>query len=1064
MPTPAEQTVAALDTYLREVIAPAAVVARRPLAIAAHQSIEPIPAVAAMSVKYRTVRPGWLWGPKWSTCWFRLSAKLDAAARRRPLHLRFSTDTEALLWHDGVPYQGLDVNRELARLPAPAITRDGRVELYVEAACNHPFGAVGLQWDIPETIRRWESATPGRLLVAELVELDDAVDELARSFAFALGLMRELIPPSPPMFTPLQPWLANPPLWQSARAEQLGQALRRVMRLCRPGSVVSSAAESISILRGVLAQPAAASTPVGHAVGHAHIDTAWLWPLRETRRKCLRTFSSVLRLMERDPSFVFLCSQAQQYAYVEEDSPALFRQIKARVAEGRWEPGGAMWIEPDANVPSGESLVRQLLHGSRYWLNQFGPRAKQRFLFLPDTFGFPAQLPQLMRLAGLDTFITNKLSWHDTNPYPHTTFLWRGLDGSEVVAHQTPAHDYNAANTPREFIRAERNHRSKQLIAPPPARGSHTGPRFLHPFGFGDGGGGPTEAMTHAVQLAADCDGLPRMRFSRTDEFCAALHADLSAARRAGSEIPEHQGELYLELHRGTLTTHARLKQANREAEDLLRLAELLIAGSPAPWPAAQLKQAKAMLDRAWKLLLLNQFHDILPGSSITWVYDDARRDHASIRALVQPIVDEGLARWSQAVATHEFRDPVLVLNPGSFRARGLSADGSTWLDDHAPLTLSAASAAASPPDDYHATIRANQSARHATLDNGIVRAEIDALGQITSLRSADDQSPRAELAPQPLNQLATYEDRPSLWDAWDIDRLHAELATIEARPATRWRVIAKGPLRAAVEITRPLGQSSTITQTVSLAAEALRLDIHTRIDWREEKRLLRALFPTDLRCEHADFQTQFGYIRRPTGPGHSAQFEVPMHRWMKLAEPDRGLAVLNQHQFGGFVRGSTLALSLLRSPIYPDPTADRGKHEFTYSLLPNPQRHAEEFEAESLVRPCLISRPAATKPTARGDNRPTSYSPFTLEGHPVQIAAFKPAEDGTDLILRLVEVRGVRGSTTIHWNLPTRSAIAVDLLERPLKPAAIDHQLRHATTQVHLEPFQIITLRITRA
>lgn len=1055
MPTPAEQAVAALETYHREVIAPAAFAAPIALTVGAFQTPEPAPYAEAIRARYKPVKTGWVWGPKWSTCWFRLTGTLKRAAKPpagSAWHLRFNSDTEALLWVNGVPFQGLDVNRDLVALPA-SVVRGGQVALWVEAACNHPFGAVGLQWDAPETIRRWESETPGRLLAAELVAVNERLAQFARLFAFACGLARELLPASPPRYTPAQPWMPKPPEWQSARAEQLLTALRRAASVCRPGAVGASIDDAERLLRDALAQPAAGSVCVGHAVGHAHIDTAWLWPLRETRRKCLRTFSNVLRLMERDRDFTFLCSQAQQYAYVEADSPALFKQIAQRVAEGRWEPGGAMWIEPDANVPSGESLIRQILHADRYWRSRFGDTVRQRFLYLPDTFGFPAQLPQIMRHAGLDTFMTNKLSWHDTHPYPHTTFVWRGPDGSEVLAHQTPAHDYNAANTPRELVRAERNHRSKQLT-PPPKRGQPAGPRFLHPFGFGDGGGGPTQAMTDAVNWARDCDGLPKLHHSRADDFCTAMHADVAAARSAGADIPVHAGPLDLELHRGTLTTQAWLKQANVEAEELLRRAELLLAGSPKPWSRGDVTRFRADLDRAWKLVLLNQFHDILPGSSITWVYDDARRDHEEVRRLVTPWIEAGLAAWSSVLDAAPGQ--AVVFNPASVESDGPSAA--------APLSVSVVAGA---PPSRPVECDADPRRRRAVLSNGRLEVTINALGEISSLRGGEDgNARRAEHAGGPLGRLVLYEDRPTLWDAWDIDRLHADSATPQLADATAWRVRPPGPdgSRASVEVERPLGANSRVTQIITLEADRRRVDVTLRIDWREERRLLRGEFPTAIHAEHALFQTQFGHVRRPTNPDPAA-FELPVHRYAALSDGAVGLAVLNQAKFAAAVRERTLWLTLLRSPRYPDAQADVGTHEIRYALSPIGDARDLEATAERYLRPPIAIE--NTRSRGRG-GRPAelaaAWTPLTLDAAGmVTISAFKLAEDDDGIIVRLVNLEPRSVECTIDWRLPVAKVTPADGLERPTTLRGFRHDVGARRTRLAFGPFQIVTLRAAR-
>ncbi len=591
----------------------------------------------AVRASFEPVSPPWAWGPKWSTAWFRVRGVVPRAeevgAALEDVWLRFSSGTEAMVWGraaDGTgwrPVQGMDINRDRVRLSdvLPRMKSGERFEIYIEAACNHPFGVTGFEWDDSEVHARWRSATPGRFEVAELVEVRGGLQELAWKYAFALGLLKELPEDSP-------------------RARVLEEALRAATNLVGDAEPFEGAAEAERVLDAAIEAPASSAT-VCHAVGHAHLDTAWLWPLRETKRKAMRSFSNVIRLMEREPEFCFLASQTQQYAWVEEDAPALFAEIAKRVKEGRWEAGGGMWIEPDVNVPSGESLARQMLHADRWWRSRFGEKGAQRHLYIPDTFGYNAALPQIMRLGGLDTFITNKLWWNQSNPFPHTTFRWRGIDGSEVIGHNTPGQDYNAVNTPKELRRGETNTAKRRApMGVAAGVGKEAAPvRWMQPFGYGDGGGGPTARSIRYAQLSKGCEGLPAVRMSTATAFCDALHADIATIRAAGGDVPLWIGELYLELHRGTLTTQAWIKQANRRAEQRLRLAELLISGAG----ETVSEDDRAALDKAWKLLLLQQFHDILPGSSIGRVYEDSRRDFAEIERLVGGIIERGATVWA---------------------------------------------------------------------------------------------------------------------------------------------------------------------------------------------------------------------------------------------------------------------------------------------------------------------------------------------------------------------------------------------------------------------------------
>lgn len=1083
MPSAAEKQVQSFEVYAREVIRPALLCERAPLRAEALQSRGPIAWSAAVGGRYRRVEPGWQWGPAWSTCWFRLSAmgRPPVSSGGRPLALRFSTDTEAQVWIKGVPLQGLDVNRDLAVLPA-AVQRgkSHKIVLHVEAACNHPFGAAGLQWDTPEVHRRWQGPTPGRFLFAELVTLEPEVQRLLDAWNLAVELARELLPPPPPNTTHSQKYPENL-AWQESRCEELLGALRGAAREIDPHDVASSAPRAARILGACLSRAPAASTTLCHAVGHAHIDTAWLWPLRETRRKCIRSFSNVLRLMDSHPRFHFVCSQAQQYQWVEQDSPRLFEQIRRRVREGRWEPGGGMWVEPDCSVPTAESLIRQVLHGTRFWADRFGAAAHQSFLYLPDTFGFPAHLPQVMRHTGLSTFITNKMSWNDTNPFPHTTFAWRGSDGSSVLAHFTPGNDYNATNSPRELRRGQTNHRTKQLPAMPARDGvsSVAGARWLQPFGFGDGGGGPTAEMIRRAEFAGSCDGLPRVTQSRVDRFCELLRADVAAAAKRGEELPAWTGELYLELHRGTTTTQAWLKRAMRESEDALRLAEILHAMRLGADPRTRDAEFRSELNNAWKTLLLNQFHDILPGSSITAVYDDARRDmaevelvaarHAQTHTRELPAVLasalEGLKPWKAPASSRSAQSAAgTVINPASVAVRQVSRVGRRLALLAAPALSIGPAIVARPEDTERCILTTDERRRVAKLSNGLASFQVDSIGRVTMAAAAGGQS---VVAPgSPLNALVMHEDHPRMWDAWDVDESIHLKARPQVKPATDWRIVERGELCCALRIARPIGAASRVTQTFTLHAASPRLDIVTEIEWHEEHRMLRALFPTCIRAGHATFDIGGGSITRPTARNTSwddAAFEVPGHRWSDLSEPGaaRGLAVLNDSKYGHSCRGGTLGLTLLRSPRYPDPTADIGVHRFTYSLLPHRgdwRAASVPHWAEQLTRPLVVG--------GSGEAPAKAYSPVelsTLHGRAAfTVSALKPAEDPGRIVLRLQEVHGGDDRLRVRWNFPVAGVEPVNGLESPERLPGFGWNSRTQTCTLAVRPFQIISLAAT--
>ena len=758
--------------------------------------------------------------------------------------------------------------------------------------------------------------------------------------------------------------------------------------------------------------------------GHAHIDLAWLWPYEETRRKLRRSFSTALALMQAAPEFRFNQSSAHFYAQIEEDDPQLFAAIKARVASGQWEPIGGLWVEPDTNMPCGESLARQILYGQLYFERVFG--ARHRVCWLPDCFGFSPALPQLLRQGGIDSFLTIKVTWSETNTFPHDLFWWEGLDGSRVLAHtfDNPVHGYNGEARPGCVAPTWANFRAKTRH-----------PETLLAVGYGDGGGGPTPQWVENERLMRELPALPRARWTRVDDFFARAHASAAAA----DATPTWRGEIYLELHRATLTTQSGVKRRHRRAETALIAAETVASlahlfGAPAP----------QSLEPQWRALLKNQFHDILPGSSVREVYQDAEAE-------LDAVIAAGLAEQNRALAAIAGKlpkgaldDALVIVNPSlSARPLRLTLDDNDVVaaeESIPPLGVKVVSRAALKPP-------AGLSIDGRRLENATLRVEIGEDGTIASLLHKPTQ--REALAGRG-NQLWLYpHDKPRAWDAWDVEEDYAARGE-EWRALDSIAIVANNPHRVALRVARAW-RSSRIVQTYALCANGRRLDIETFIDWRDRRVLLRSLTPVNVRAERATFECAFGVVTRPTHRNTSwdeAQFEVAGHRFADLAEPGFGLALLNDAKYGHSARDNVLGLSLVRSPVLPDPLADEGDQRFTYALAPHAGSWSESGvreEAEDLNQPLLVG-------LARG-LAPATLAPVGCDGLAAGLGALKTAEDGDGLILRVYEPAGARGRFALRLPVGWSDAGPVDLLEQPSAPQ----------TEGALGPFEMRSWRLKR-
>ena len=1029
-----------LERALRQFIRPAQYADREPLTLAVwHAPGEPVPVEQALQGAYEPFTTGTEWGAPWSTSWFRLEGVVpDGWAGRRVeavIDPGFTGagpgfQAEGLVYDSvGVPLKGIHPRNRYIPVAAPAAGGES-VRLLLEAAANPAVPQGGTPTLLGDVLTAPDRPIY-RFASAELAVLDKEVWHLVLDIEVLSQLMYEL------------------PTDRSRRHEIL-RALENMLDALDLHDVAGTATAARSELADALSRPASPSAHRISATGHAHIDSAWLWPLRETVRKASRTFANVTALAADYPELVFACSQAQQYAWVRDNQPHIWERIKKAVADGTWAPVGSMWVESDANMPGGEALARQITHGKRFFQEELGVDTEE--IWLPDSFGYTAAFPQLAKLAGVKWFLTQKLSWNQSNKMPHHTFWWEGIDGSRVFTHFPPVDTYNSELHATELAHAERNFAEKGRAS-----------RSLVPFGWGDGGGGPTREMLERARRLKSLEGSPRVEVERPSAFFAA------AQEEYGAQAPVWSGEMYLELHRATYTTQAKTKQGNRRSEHLLREAELW--ATAAALHSSSYSYPYEDLDRIWKTVLLHQFHDILPGSSIAWVHREARATYEVVREELEAVIADALAvlgpvGGGNAVGSG---NAVGVWNAAPYPRRDVVTARASDVAETVgtqPLAdgrvLAPALVRALAPGTFTplapSPVSASSGGEVFTLRNQLLEVVVDADGLLSSVRDLGAGG-REVLAPGSRgNLLQLHPDHPNQWDAWDIDR-HYRRRHTDLTAADSVELIETGPLRAAVRVVRTFG-ASRITQEIRLTADSRRIDVVNEVDWQESEKVLKAAFPLDVHAERSTAEIQFGHVHRATHDNtgwDAARFEICAHRWLRVAEPGYGVAVLNDSTYGHDVTrlphseglGTTVRLTLLRAPHSPDPETDLGTHRFSYALLPGAT--AEEAVQEGLA----LNMPLRVAPA------PEQLPLVTVDCPAVTVESVKLADDRSgDVVVRLYESGGGRADATLRVGFPVTGAQVTDLLERPLHDAETGEE----GLRLRLRPFQILTLRLTPA
>jgi len=978
---------------------------------------------------YEKLEEGAAWGEAWQVGWFHVTGRVPKGWAGQTVVARLEIDGEICIYdEEGCPVDGLTSTS----IYFPNWLHDRHL-LFEEASGG-------------ETIDFWFEATAAKMTGVDR-KTDPPRDDDQRHGTYTAKARRLSL-----CVFDRQRWHlfldANLLSLQmqampetSVRRKRLTKALCDARNCTAPGLTRETIAEARRILAPLLASPAAESDLRTVATGHAHLDTGWLWPIEEGIRKCSRTFSRQLAMLDRYPDYVFGASQAQHYAFVKERYPKLFERIKAAVAAGRWEVQGIMWVEADTNLIGAESMVRQVLYGHRFFRDELG--VEPRNLWLPDVFGYSAALPAVLHDAGVTSMMTQKLSWNTYDRPPHHTFRWRGLTGGEVLVHFPPEDTYNSVLNPAQLMFARDNFEESAHL-----------PAFLTLFGLGDGGGGPNDEIIEKGLRQRDLEGVPRVEFAHAQTLFDHFHDH-------ANDLAAWQGELYLERHQGTLTTQAASKRYNRRLEHSLRAAEMVCASLPlADYPIET-------FTRLWRSLLLHQFHDILPGSSIHRVYEEAHEVYGQIEAELDALIAERSGRLVRAddkaitlinTLSCEYRGPVVL--------PGVASDESLTDQTGGVLPTEACDDGvivnATIPALGCITLRRDGEGEQGpaepiddrVLENDLVRYEFDERGRL--VRIFDKALGEEMMRPGMLgNRLVLHSDRSVFdTDAWDVEIAYESQPADEAQLDGPIRGSA-GPVRQTLHMQWNL-PDAPVRQAIHLSPHSKRLDFVTDVDWRPRHRMLRAEFEVDVHSDHASYEIQFGVIQRPTHRNTTwdfARYEVCGHRFADLSEPDRGVALLNDCKYGHKIHGNTISLNLLRSPTHPDPDADIGEHHFTYSLLPHVGPLAGSDvpnEARRLNQPPIVAAGAC--------ERDEVFPIAPPDADNIVVEAIKRSEDEPDaIVVRLYESLGVRTKTHLTLRGSPSTVDASNVLEQPGSPLPIEA----GAVSLSFHPFEIKTLVI---
>ncbi|KAH8898129.1 alpha-mannosidase [Thozetella sp. PMI_491] len=1009
-------------------------------------------AATADSNLYEPTNVGQAFGPSWTTHWFRVTIRVPEQfiGADKTVELHWDCSNEATVWTEhGEPLQGLTGRGERPEWILPDSFKDGQEHtMFVEMACNGMFGN-GPGRPIFKNNAGGDSIQPPdmnkhfKLSKAELVMPDMEARMLYMDFQIIHDAAMEF---------PEEAWERHEALNVASRIIDTfkvgdSQSIRRCRKIAEEylGSDINSAA----VFKAVDDKK-----PTVFAVGHCHIDTCWLWPWAETKRKVVRSWSNQCDLMDRYPELQFACSQAQQFKWLKEEYPYAFERVKAKVKSGQFDPIGGCWVEHDTNLPSGESLVRQFLYGQRFFESNFGARSTT--CWLPDTFGFSSQIPQLCRLAGMNRFLTQKPCFNSVNEFPHTSFNWVALDGSQVICHMPPAKTYCAEASFGDISRSISNHKSLDQ--------DNTA---LLAFGKGDGGGGPTwrhlERLRRLRGLSDTTGLLPRVHSGSTvDEFFDGLE-------KKASSLVTWYGELYFELHRGVYTTQAKTKLNNRKTEFLLRDIEFL--ATVASIQDKSYRYPKKEIDEMWEGVMLCQFHDCLPGSAIKMCYDDSDAVYANVFQTGVTLLEQvyKVLGVEEPTPDRPSGESYVALNtlPWS-RQEVVNVDDETAVLVEGSGNFLATKTFEASADERAVTVK-EVSEGVFQLQNEHLRATVEK-GCVTSLY---DRRANREVMSGKANQYVIFDDKPIYWQAWDVEVYHLETREVLESSATS--ISEDKPWRVSVVTETKIGSLSSIRTTISLSAalsgEQSYVECTADVDWHETMKFLKVEFPVAVRNTEASYETQYGIVKRPTHYNTSwdmAKFEVCCQKFADLSEYNYGVSILNDSKYGFATAGSVMRLSLLRSPKAPDDTADMGHHKIRWAILP----HQRPLGVQTVRCAYNFNNPLrllSAKSEATG--LAADSLPISLTGDQnLVLDTIKRGEDdedvslgelpkrpGKSVIIRVYDALGGHGRATVETKWPVAKVFLANLLEDDLEEIAV----QDGKFEIELEPFQVNTYRI---